>query len=147
VQDVSAMLFSGGGIKKARYQGNDMYNVDLIGVDEGYANAGQVDIHLGRFMAEMESQRRMPVAVVGADMEKGLFGTLNSIGKTIVVDGHQFQVIGSMLRPAASFFGDADNRILLPYWTMRKMYPNAKEHAIVVTAEPGKLPQAIDEVR
>src|SRR3979490_73653 len=32
VQDVSAMLFSGGGIKRARYQGNDMYNVDLIGV-------------------------------------------------------------------------------------------------------------------
>ena len=103
VQDVSAMLFSGGDIKKARYQGNDMYNVDLIGVDEGYANAGQVDIHLGRFMAEAESQRRMPVAVIGADMEKGLFGSLNSIGKTIVVDGHQFQVIGSMLRPAASF--------------------------------------------
>jgi putative ABC transport system permease protein len=89
----------------------------------------------------------MPVAVIGADIEKGLFGRIDPIGKTIVVDGHQFLVIGTMLRPAASFFGDTDNRILLPYWTLQKMYPNARENAIVVTAVSGKLPQALDEVR
>ncbi len=33
------------------------------------------------------------------------------------MDGHEFEVIGTMLRPAASFFGDTDNRVLLPYWT------------------------------
>jgi putative ABC transport system permease protein len=52
-----------------------------------------------------------------------------------------------MLRPAASFFGDTDNRVLLPYGTMHKMYPNARENAIVVTSMEGKLPQALDEVR
>src|SRR5688572_27855256 len=30
---------------------------------------------------------------------------------------------------------------------MQKMYPNARENAIVVTARPGMLPQAQDEVR
>jgi putative ABC transport system permease protein len=52
-----------------------------------------------------------------------------------------------MLRPAASFFGDTDSRVLLPYGTMQKMYPNARENAIVVTAINGRLPQALDEVR
>jgi putative ABC transport system permease protein len=52
-----------------------------------------------------------------------------------------------MLRPAASFFGDTDSRVLLPYGTMQKMYPNARENAIVVTAINGLLPQALDEVR
>jgi putative ABC transport system permease protein len=56
-------------------------------------------------------------------------------------------VIGTMLRPAASFFGDTDSRVLLPYGTMQKMYPNARENAIVVTAINGRLPQALDEVR
>jgi putative ABC transport system permease protein len=147
VQDVSAMLFANRGLINARFRGNDMYDVNLMGVDEAYANAGQVDIHLGRFLAEQESRNRMPVTVIGADIEKGLFGTLDPLGKTITVDGHQFMVVGTMLRPAASFFGDADNRVLLPYWTMRKLYPNAREHAIVVTAQEGKLPQALDEVR
>src|ERR1044071_9908749 len=57
VEDVSAMLFSGGGIKNARFMGNDMYDVNLMGVDEAYANAGQVDIHLGRFLSRSEERR------------------------------------------------------------------------------------------
>src|SRR5471030_718677 len=72
---------------------------------------------------------------------------MDPIGKTINVDGHEFTVIGTMLRPAASFFGDNDNRVLLPYGAMQKMYPNARENAIVVTAMEGKLPAALDEVR
>jgi putative ABC transport system permease protein len=56
-------------------------------------------------------------------------------------------VIGTMIRPAASFFGDTDSRVLLPYGTMRKMYPNAREIAIVVNAVNGKLPVALDQVR
>src|SRR5207248_5251735 len=86
-------------------------------------------------------------AVIGSDIEKGLYANLDPIGKIITVDGHEFTVIGAMLRPAASFFGDTDNRVLLPYGAMRKMYPNAQETTIVVTAMQGKLPQALDEVR
>jgi len=52
-----------------------------------------------------------------------------------------------MLRPAASFFGDTDTRVLLPYGMMKKLYPGAHEIAIVVTALPGRLPEAQDEVR
>jgi putative ABC transport system permease protein len=89
----------------------------------------------------------MPVAVVGADIEKGLFANVDPIGKTINVDGHEFTVIGTMVRPAASFFGDTDNRVLVPYGMMQKMFPNAREIAIVVSAMEGKLPEALDEVR
>jgi putative ABC transport system permease protein len=147
VEDVSTMLFANRGPINVKYKGNDMYDVNLIGVEEAYARGGQVDIHLGRFFSDEESQHRMPVAVIGQDLEKGLFAGLDPIGKPIMVDGHEFMVIGTMLRPAASFFGDTDNRVLLPYGSMQKMYPGARENAIVVTAMPGKLPQALDEVR
>jgi putative ABC transport system permease protein len=147
VKEVSAMLFPPhNGPINVHYMANDMWDVDLIGTDEGYANGGQVDIHLGRFFTEEENRRRMPVAVVGADIEKGLFAHVNPIGKIINIDGHQYEVIGTMLRPAASFFGDNDNRVLLPYWTMQRMYPNAHENAIVVTAHDGLLGETLDEV-
>jgi putative ABC transport system permease protein len=147
VKEVSPMLFSPNDSINAHYQGNDMYDVNLFGVEEAYANGGQVDMHLGRFFTDEEGRRRVPVAVVGADIEKGLYANMDPIGKIVNVDGHEFQVIGTMLRPAASFFGDTDNRILLPYGTMQRMFPNARENAIVVTAEEGKLPEAMDEVR
>jgi putative ABC transport system permease protein len=52
-----------------------------------------------------------------------------------------------MERPAASFPGQDDNRILFPYFTMRKLFPNAREHMLIVIARPGLLLQAQDEVR
>jgi len=147
VEDVSSMLFPNTNTINAHYKGNDMYDVNVFGVEEAYARGGQVDLHLGRFFTDEESRRRVPVVVIGADLEKGLFANVDPIGKAIQVDGHEYEVIGTMRRPAASFFGDTDNRVLLPYWSMQRMYPNARENAIVVTAMEGKLPAALDEVR
>jgi putative ABC transport system permease protein len=147
VEDVSTMLFPHGGPFNVHYKGNDMYDVNLLGVEEAYARGGQVDLHLGRFFTDEENRRRQPVVVIGADLEKGLFANVDPVGKNINVDGHEFLVIGTMLKPAASFFGDTDNRVLLPYWTLQRMYPNSRENALVVTAMDGKLPQALDEVR
>ena len=103
------MLFASEGPINVHYKGNDMYDVNLMGVEEAYARGGQVDMHLGRFFTDEESRRRMPVAVIGQDLEKGLFANVDPIGKPILVDGHEFKVIGTMLRPAASFFGDTDH--------------------------------------
>src|ERR1051325_3547134 len=105
IEDVSTMLFASRGPINVHYKGNDMYDVNLIGVEEAYARGGQVDIHLGRFFSDEESQHRMPVAVIGQDLEKGLFAGLDPIGKAILVDGHEFTIIGTMIRPAASMFG------------------------------------------
>ena len=69
------------------------------------------------------------------------------MGKWIEVDGHRSQIVGVMDRPAASFPGQDDTRVLFPYFTMRKMFPNAREHMIIVIAKDGMLAQAQDEVR
>ena len=125
------------------YKGNDMYDVNLFGVEEAYARGGQVDMHLGRFFTDEESRRKH---AGGGDRRRisrrGCTPTWTRSARPSLVDGHEFQVIGTMLRPAASFFGDTDNRVLLPYGTMQKMYPNAHENAIVVTAEDGMLPRS-----
>jgi putative ABC transport system permease protein len=147
VEDVSPMLFPNHGPINAHYKGNDMYDINLFGVEEAYARGGQVDLEHGRFFTDEESRRRSPVAVIGQDLMKALYAGVDPIGKVISVDGHEFTVIGTMLRPAASFFGDTDTRVLLPYGAMQKMYPNARENAIVVTAKAGLLPEATDEIR
>ena len=52
-----------------------------------------------------------------------------------------------MDRPAASLPGQDDTRILVPYFTMRKMFPNATEHMLVIIARNGMLDPAQDEAR
>ena len=41
-----------------------------------------------------------------------------------------------MERPAASFPGSQDLRILFPYFTMQKLFPNARENMLIAVAYP-----------
>ena len=147
VEHVSPYLFpSWNMIHKARYKGNDVYQVEIGGTDESYTGSGNAEMKFGRFFTEIESRRHLPVVVIGEDAYKALFSTIDPVGKWIDLDGHQFEVIGVMARPSASFPGEQDNRFLLPYFTMRKMFPNAREHMLVVVAKPGRMAAAADEV-
>jgi putative ABC transport system permease protein len=146
VAHVSPYLFPSSGIHRARYQGADTYDIELGGTEEGYAGGGQAELLYGRFLSDNDNRFRRPVAVLGEDVYKALFSTGDPTGKTIDVDGRQLEVIGVMKRPSASFPGQQDTRILLPYFTMRKFFPQAEENMLMVIAKPGKLAQARDEV-
>jgi putative ABC transport system permease protein len=141
---VSPILITDG---SARYKGNDMYNLNVLGVDETYVDEGQVDMSQGRFFTADENRRRLPVVVLGADLAKGLYSDVAPVGKIITVNGQEFQVIGTMKRPAASMFGADDLRVVLPFFTLKKRYPSAHDLGIVVNAKPGEMPQALDQIR
>ncbi|HEY1758072.1 MAG TPA: ABC transporter permease [Bryobacteraceae bacterium] len=148
VEHVSAYLLPPQmGITEVRYKGNEYANPQIAGTDASYSNSGQVDLKSGRFFTENEDEHRFAVAVIGYDVNGALFGQENAIGKTITAAGEEVQVIGVMNRPSASVPGQDDNRILLPYFTMHKLYPNAQENLLIVQPKDGKLAAAIDELR
>ena len=131
---------------RVRYKANDVYNLDFAGTDESYMTGGNEKMKLGRFFTDGESQHRQPVVIIGEDLQKALFASEDPLNKWIDVDGHQFEVLGVLARPSASFPGQEDRRVLLPYFTMRKMFPTARENMIIFVAKQGKLAVAIDEV-
>ena len=147
VEHVSPILQPPNGVFRARYKGNDAYQLNLFGTAEYYATAGQADMNKGRFFTDAEDRHRSSVAVLGQDIYKQLFGQEDALGKIILVAGHQLEVIGVMNPPAAALPGQNDNRIIIPYFTMRKLFPTAQEHQLMVEAKDGKLPAAIDEMR
>ncbi len=131
---------------RAKYKGNEVYQIQFAGTTESYASGGLVEMKYGRFFTDMESRHRMSVVVIGEDIQKAFFPNVDPVGKWIEVSGHQFEVVGSMARPSALMAVQDDLRVYIPYWTMRKMFPSAKEHMLVIVAEEGKLAQAMDEV-
>jgi putative ABC transport system permease protein len=147
VDHVSPYLFADWrAINKAHYKGNDIFQVDIGGTEESYAFGGTV-MRFGRFFTDTENRHHLPVAVIGEDIQKAFFANEDPIGKWIEVNGHQFEVIGSMERPAFAFPGSQDLRILLPYFTMHKLFPNQHENMIIAIAKKGMVPEAEDEVR
>jgi putative ABC transport system permease protein len=139
-------LFMRGGINRAKYKGDEIYDFEFGGTEEAYAAGGTV-MTSGRFISDTDNKHHLPVVVIGEDIRKSWFPSVDPVGKVIEINGHEFEVIGAMERPAASFPGEEDRRLLLPYFTMKKMFPNAKENMLVVIAREGMLAQAMDEVR
>ena len=48
---------------RARYKGNDAFQLQMFGTAEYYATAGQADMKTGRFFTDAEDRHRMSVAV------------------------------------------------------------------------------------
>ena len=146
VESVSPYLFPNWGIHKAKYKGIDAFNIQIGGTDPGYISTG-VEMREGRFFTEPENSHHLPVVVIGEDLGKAWFQSTSGIGKWVELDGHMFEVIGVMQRPSQSMPGEEDRRMMLPYFTMRKLFPTAREHMIIVAATPGRVAAAIDETR
>jgi putative ABC transport system permease protein len=146
VAHVSPYLFPTNGLHTARYKGNDVYGVQMGGTEEAYA-AGGTTMKFGRFFTDEESRHHAPVVVVGEAIHTRLFADVDPIDKWIDVDGHSLQIVGVMDRPPASLPGQDDTRVLIPYFTMQKMFPAARENMLVLIAQPGMTSQAQDEAR
>jgi len=147
VEHVSPYLFPMGGIHRAKYKGADIYGIELGGTEEEYAESeGNAEMLYGRFFTNAESLHRRPVVVIGEDVYNALFSRIDPVGKWIDIDGQMAEVIGVMKRPPISLPGQQDTRVLFPYFTMKKLFPAARENMLIVVAKEGMLARAKDEV-
>jgi putative ABC transport system permease protein len=153
VRRVSPYLFSpntfgpgGGGVDRAKYGNRDIYNLEIAGTEEGYAAGGSQKMVAGRFFTDEENRRRRPVAVIGENVAKALFPAGDALEKWIEVDGHQMQVVGVIAR-TVSFPGQEDRRVMVPFFSMHKMFPNAKQIMFLIMAQPGQVDRAMDEAQ
>ncbi len=147
VEYVSPILQPGGGILRARYKGNEMLQVQFRGTDDHYGDTGSVDLREGRFFTETENKRRVMVAILGADATRACSAANLRSTRSSRSLAQQFEVIGVMNKPATALPGQSDNQIIIPYFVMRKMYPNQRDHVLMVKAREGLLAKATDEAR
>jgi ABC-type antimicrobial peptide transport system permease subunit len=150
VKAVAVSIFQWELTHSVRYQTNEVQGVEFRGTFpaflEVYSNA---TMRAGRFFTDSENNHRDNVADIGENIATALYGNIDdAVGKTINVDGSEFLVIGVLERPAGTFgMDDEDRRVILPYYTFRKLYPAAYEIFIRFLAYPGKVDAAVDEVR
>ncbi|MBZ5594351.1 MAG: ABC transporter permease [Acidobacteriia bacterium] len=131
----------------AKYKGQDMNDALFVGVTANHLQLLNATQAAGRFFTEAEDLHRRDVAVIGHGVSERFFAHADPIGKTIVVDGQSLEVVGTLTK-FKSFLGDDQNdkAILVPYYTFKKIYPEAKDHFIDVLVQPGKMDQAKSEV-
>jgi len=147
VETVAVETFVWGPSVTAKYKGVEMIDANFSGPTPEAFQTMNAELKDGRLFTDIDNMHRRDVAVVGADVVKRLFAKEDPIGKTIIVAGHGFEVIGT-LDKRKQFLGDNgnDRDIYVPYFSFRKMHPDAKDNFITAMAYPGRLDQSKDEV-
>jgi putative ABC transport system permease protein len=134
----------------ARYQKNEVEGTDFRGTFPAYLEVySNATMKAGRFFTEAENEHRENVVVIGEDVSKAFFPTIDdALGKQILVDGSTYLVVGVFEKPLGGFgTNDEDRRTVIPYYTFMKLYPSSYEIGYRFLAYSGKLDAAVDQLR
>jgi len=130
-----------------RTKSGEVSAIDYHGVQPNYGQVyANATILQGRFISEGDDIHRQKVVMLGEDVAPVLFPGVPAVGKDIMIDGIDFQVIAVLEKPKGGFGSeDEDRRVLIPYNTFKKIYPGAYENGIRFQAYPNMLNQAVDQ--
>ncbi|HXR98500.1 MAG TPA: ABC transporter permease [Terriglobales bacterium] len=127
------------------------HNMTDVRVEGDTANAialAVYDVAAGRFLSPSDVSRGNNVAFIGPDVANQLFPSLDPIGQTLNIDGHDYQVIGEATVQGNVFGQSQDSFVIIPIGVYRDIYGTKDSVDVDVQASSAlALPALSDEVR
>jgi putative ABC transport system permease protein len=122
--------------------------IELDGVSPNMAVISSVQVAQGRFITDADDRRRLEVAFIGNDIRDKFFPSSDPVGKTILVQGRPFEIIG-VAKAQGSVFGQSkDKFLMIPIQTYIKQWSSRQGLAFAGLAlDRDHLEQAQEEMR
>jgi putative ABC transport system permease protein len=123
----------------------------IVGVTPAYTEANNSAIEDGRFFIDADVRHVARVTVLGADVADALFPMQDPIGRSITIDGRDFQVIGLLARKGNFLGGSNDNNMFMPISTFDEQYPQVRDgggdtlHIATVPRRPEDVDALIEQ--
>jgi putative ABC transport system permease protein len=132
----------------AKVPGFETDSLNIVATTPNMINLAPKDFEEGRFFTPEENERVAHIAVVGHDLAATLFPTGHALGKTFMLNGAEYTIIGVNAKAKGGFFGQnsADTQITLPLRTGQSRYPQVDRYMMVCKAKPGLRKDAYSEV-
>jgi putative ABC transport system permease protein len=132
------------------YKGETMQQVELDGMTAEIPAISNIEAAIGRAPTETEVRRHAPVAFIGEDVNQKFFSGVDPIGKNILVDGVQYEVIG-VAKAKGSVFGQSQDKfVAISVYSYFKTYGLNLHTDMALFAkatDSAHLDEAKDEVR
>jgi putative ABC transport system permease protein len=107
-----------------------------------------VEPDIGRYISDADDEHRTKLTMIGTDVAKRFFQGVDPIGKSIYVDGEDYEVVGVAKEQGSVFGQSQDNFVAIPIRTWFKEYGNNDSVLIEVKAlSADMMPSAEDEAR
>jgi putative ABC transport system permease protein len=120
------------------------------GVTPNYDTISNVKLKNGRWLTEMDNHERRNVLVIGVSAVETLFDgdAEEALGKVIRMNGDQWEIIGTLEKREAGFFGEneEDRKIFMPFRTARKVAPTRDAVLHIAKSKEGHLNDAVEEI-
>lgn len=105
VEAVAVELFSWNSTPPVvKYKGQDMLDANFVGATADDFRVNNSELKDGRFYTDIDNLHRNNVAVIGDDVVTRFFANEDPVGKYLVIDGLNFQVVGTIAK-RKSFLG------------------------------------------
>ena len=104
--------------------GERQRSVDVSGVSPAYGTMrNMIPAGGGRFINELDIERRRRVVFVGNELAEDLFGTLDAVGKEVMIHGSPFLVVGVLVSKDqdSSYSGRDHSKMIIPESTFRAL--------------------------
>lgn len=123
-------------------------NVQFMGTSPNVGVILNLEPEEGRYISDIENERRMGVAFIGKDLKDKFFPGGSAIGKSITAGGIPYQIVG-VAKAKGSVFGQSqDNFIAIPVETYFKTYGSRSGMDYSgIALDHNHLIQAQDEIR
>ncbi|HZR77768.1 MAG TPA: ABC transporter permease [Chthoniobacterales bacterium] len=110
-------------MRSIKYGGNAVDNVFTLGTTADFTLTSTIDCKEGRFFNEIESREGAQVVVIGYDVADALFPSESPVGKSVVINGQLFKVVGVNSRQG-TFLGlfSWDSMVALPLTAFNKYF-------------------------
>ncbi len=132
-----------------RSERQSLQDVDLRGVTSNIGDMDVEEVATGRYITDTDNEHRDLVCMIGADVAEKLYGNTDPLGKTLSIDGREFQVVGVAKRIGNTFGQSQDSFVYIPVETWLKMYGRSSDGmAINIQAQgPEWLARTQEEAR
>jgi putative ABC transport system permease protein len=129
-----------------------MTNATVQGAAADYFQMGVTNLAEGRYFTDIEEAQRGKVAVIGVDVANTLFPYSKALDQDIQIEGRNYRIIGVLKEREIFLIGAEDpnnenKAVYLPFKTIKQLYPANEDCFIMATAKPGKMNDALEEMK
>ena len=122
LEHITPELMRGGISAKSAFNAG---SAQMSGVWPVYQSIRTIEVDRGRTINEQDCREERRVVVIGNAMSKQLFADRDPVGQQLSLNGLPYTVIGRVRKKEqdSNYTGPDNNRLFLPYETMRKDFP------------------------
>ncbi len=128
IAGVSPVVSSGATVKFDRTS----TSVTVEGVTPDYEAVHDFSVQSGRYLTAADEINKTRVALIGVTTAEELFGYDDPVGRTVLINGQRFTIVGLLEPKGSTLAGSNDEKLLIPLSVAQRLFNSAGVRSVYI---------------